>query len=135
MHPASLPYRYHHVTVLLYTWYSFAEYIAPGRWFICMNYMVHSLMYSYYALKALKFKVPRWISMVITISQLSQMLVGCYVNYFAYNMKMTSDGCCTTFDNIKVSILMYASYFVLFARFFYINYLTDPTGKKGLKRD
>ncbi len=37
---------YHHVTVLLYTWYSFAGFVAPGRWFITMNYMVHSIMYS-----------------------------------------------------------------------------------------
>ena len=34
--------------------YSFSEYTAAARWFIVMNYLVHSVMYSYYAFKALK---------------------------------------------------------------------------------
>nr|XP_040578120.1 elongation of very long chain fatty acids protein 6-like isoform X1 [Lepeophtheirus salmonis] len=45
---------YHHVTVLLYSWYSYSEYTAVARWFIVMNYLVHSLMYSYYTFKTLK---------------------------------------------------------------------------------
>ena len=47
-----LSLRYHHVTVLIYCWYSFSEYTAPARWFVVMNFIVHSLMYSYYFLKA-----------------------------------------------------------------------------------
>jgi elongation of very long chain fatty acids protein 6 len=47
-------FRYHHVTVLLYAWYSYSEYNAAARWFIVMNYVVHSVMYSYYAFKALR---------------------------------------------------------------------------------
>jgi len=39
------------MTVLLYSWYSYADYISPARWFVVMNYLVHSVMYSYYALK------------------------------------------------------------------------------------
>lgn len=42
------------MTVLLYSWYSYAEYNSAARWFIVMNYIVHSTMYSYYAFKALK---------------------------------------------------------------------------------
>jgi elongation of very long chain fatty acids protein 6 len=44
---------YHHVTVLIYSWYSYSEYTAAARWFVVMNYIVHSVMYSYYAFKAL----------------------------------------------------------------------------------
>ena len=72
--------RYHHVTVLIYCWYSFSEYTAPARWFVMimimmmahdddddddvilylsrfvvMNFIVHSIMYSYYALRAMRF--------------------------------------------------------------------------------
>ena len=50
----NVKYRYHHVTVLLYTWYSYSEYIAPARWFVVMNYTIHSLMYTYYAVKVEK---------------------------------------------------------------------------------
>ncbi len=34
--------------------FSFSEYTSAARWFIVMNYLVHSVMYSYYAFKALK---------------------------------------------------------------------------------
>lgn len=79
---------YHHITVLLFTWYSYSEHISQGRWYICMNYLVHSLMYSYYAARALGYRVPKKIAMVITISQIIQMVVGCYVTYYAYSKMM-----------------------------------------------
>lgn len=43
--------RYHHITVLIYTWYTYEAYEPPLRWFMTMNMFVHALMYSYYALK------------------------------------------------------------------------------------
>ena len=48
-------FRYHHMTVLIYSWYSFSEYSAQARWFIVMNYLVHSVMYTYYALKSIRY--------------------------------------------------------------------------------
>lgn len=47
------------MTVLMYAWYSYSEYNSAARWFIVMNYIVHSTMYSYYALKALRYVVLR----------------------------------------------------------------------------
>lgn len=44
-------------------------------------------MYSYYGFKALQFKVPRQLSMVITTLQLSQMILGLIVNIYAYTAK------------------------------------------------
>uniref|UniRef100_A0A1B0D5J0 Elongation of very long chain fatty acids protein n=1 Tax=Phlebotomus papatasi TaxID=29031 RepID=A0A1B0D5J0_PHLPP len=67
---------YHHITVLMYSWFSYTEYTASARWFIVMNYCVHSLMYSYYALRAMRFHPPRFISMLITTLQLTQMVIG-----------------------------------------------------------
>ncbi|CAG0887127.1 unnamed protein product [Darwinula stevensoni] len=117
---------YHHVTVLIYTWYSFSEFAAPGRWFISMNYVVHSLMYTYYTLKAMRYRVPRAVAMIITICQVAQMILGIHVNIFAYNTKMQGEFCQVTEQNIKVSFLMYFSYFVLFTRFFYLAYMKKP---------
>ncbi|KAK8386338.1 hypothetical protein O3P69_010779 [Scylla paramamosain] len=116
---------YHHVTVLLYAWYSYSDYIATARWFVCMNYLVHSAMYSYYALKALKFRVPRWIAMSITTAQLAQMVMGAVVNIWAYQVKQAGNECHVSYDNIKISLLMYTSYFVLFARFFRKAYVVN----------
>ena len=46
---------YHHITVLIYCWYSFSQYTAPARWFVVMNFIVHSIMYTYYAFRALRY--------------------------------------------------------------------------------
>ncbi|XP_063611761.1 very long chain fatty acid elongase 6-like isoform X1 [Penaeus indicus] len=126
---------YHHVTVLLYAWYSYSDYIATARWFVCMNYLVHSVMYSYYALKALKFRVPRWISMGITTAQLAQMVMGAAVNIWAYQVKQAGNECHVSYDNIKISLLMYISYFVLFAHFFCRAYVVKGDKQVGAAQD
>jgi len=126
---------YHHITVLLYSWYSFSEYTAAARWFITMNYLVHSVMYTYYAFKAMRFRVPRCLAMIITTLQLIQMVVGCVVNFWTYQMKEDGMECQVSDTNIKISLLMYISYFVLFARFFYNAYCKPMENKMTKKRD
>lgn len=123
---------YHHITVLIYSWFSYTEYTSSARWFIVMNYCVHSVMYSYYALRAMGYKPPRFIAMVITSMQLTQMIVGCAINIWANDyLKTTNHSACHISEiNIKLSIAMYFSYFVLFARFFYITYLS-ANARKG----
>ena len=103
---------YHHATVLVYSWYininhflfnlekkliyfvfkipryAYTEYTAPARYYITMNFTVHSFMYSYYALKAMHYRVPRFVSMAITVAQLSQMVAGCAVNLWAYQVSI-----------------------------------------------
>lgn len=120
---------YHHLTVLVYSWYSFSEYTGQARWFIVMNYLVHSLMYSYYSLKAMRFRIPRGVAMIITLLQLSQMFVGCTVNYLVYVMKQDGLECNVSDRNIKMSFLMYISYFALFGHFFYQAYLSSSSAR------
>jgi elongation of very long chain fatty acids protein 6 len=45
---------FHHTTVMLYCWHAFHNCIAPGLWFATMNYLVHSVMYTYYFLMVFK---------------------------------------------------------------------------------
>jgi len=62
---------YHHITVLLFCWYSSA-FRHAGLVFVAMNYSVHAAMYSYFFLMALK-KVPKWFNPIwITLAQISQ---------------------------------------------------------------
>ncbi|XP_021187985.1 very long chain fatty acid elongase 6 [Helicoverpa armigera] len=124
---------YHHITVLLYTWYSFTEYTSSARWFVVMNYCVHSVMYSYYALVSMGKYPPKMLAMTITVLQLTQMIVGCAINIWAHNYMATSapTSCHISQINIKLSMAMYFSYFVLFAQFFYKAYLSPKTGKKA----
>lgn len=121
---------YHHITVLLYSWFSYSEYTASARWFIVMNYFVHSVMYSYYALRAMGYSPPRQIAMVITTLQLAQMVIGCTINVWAHNFVTVDSECHISQMNIKLSLAMYFSYFVLFARFFYKAYLSGERRSK-----
>lgn len=120
---------YHHITVLIYVWYSYPVRIGAGRWFMVMNFAVHSIMYTYYALRAMRVTLPKFINMLITGMQITQMIVGCYVNIIVYNAINNGDSCEADMMNIKYSTLMYLSYFVLFAHFFYSTYIQKPNGK------
>ncbi|XP_010159552.1 PREDICTED: elongation of very long chain fatty acids protein 6-like [Eurypyga helias] len=113
---------YHHITVLLYSWYSYKDMVAGGGWFMTMNYGVHAVMYSYYALRAAGFRVSRKFAMFITLSQITQMLIGCVVNYLVFSW-MQQGQCHSHVQNIIWSSLMYLSYFVLFCHFFFEAYI------------
>ncbi|CAF0714761.1 unnamed protein product [Brachionus calyciflorus] len=128
---------YHHATVLIYCWYSYSDFSASGRWFMTMNYLVHSIMYSYYACKALKIRVPLFISKLITTSQIVQMIFGCYVNWVAYQTKKYSPQtkCNITNENILSSFVMYLSYFVLFFHFFFNAYVLKKKARNLQKKE
>jgi elongation of very long chain fatty acids protein 6 len=81
---------YHHATVLIYCWFSCAEFSATGRWFSAMNFAVHAVMYTYYAFRAMRFRIPKLISQIITTGQILQMIIGIYVNYTAWSIKTYS---------------------------------------------
>jgi hypothetical protein len=71
----------------------------------------------------MKYRIPKWIQVTITMFQLSQMSVGCFVNYKAYIYKQNGASCHVTYSNISWSFAMYALYFGLFLHFFCISYL------------
>ena len=121
---------YHHATVLIYCWYSCADFSASGRWFVLMNYTVHSVMYSYYAFRAMRFNIPKWVNMTITTGQISQMVFGIYVNCVAYFRKQRGQPCQVSDENIMWSFIMYGSYFLLFFHFFYKAYISPPANSK-----
>ncbi|XP_056636835.1 elongation of very long chain fatty acids protein 6-like [Diorhabda sublineata] len=115
---------YHHITVLLYSWLSYAETSASARWFMVMNYCVHSLMYSYYALKAMRYSPPKQLAMIITSLQITQMLVGCAISLWVRRLILRKTDCHITILNNSLALVMYFSYFVLFVKFFYYSYMS-----------
>ncbi|XP_032410964.1 very long chain fatty acid elongase 6 isoform X1 [Xiphophorus hellerii] len=127
---------YHHITVLLYSWYSYKDMVAGGGWFMTMNYLVHAVMYSYYALRAAGFKVSRKFAMFITLTQITQMLMGCVVNYLVYSWMQQGQECPSHMQNIVWSSLMYLSYFVLFVQFFFEAYIgkSNSSAKTDVKK-
>ena len=116
---------YHHVTVLIYCWCSYNDQIANGRYFVVTNYTVHSFMYSYYALRAMKVQIPRSVNMFITCLQLVQMVWGITIVGLSYSALVSGRPCVTHYKNIVYCLLMYFSYLVLFANFFYKAYISS----------
>mmetsp|Transcript_17218 Transcript_17218/g.20658 ORF Transcript_17218/g.20658 Transcript_17218/m.20658 type:complete len:310 (-) Transcript_17218:220-1149(-) len=118
---------YHHITVLLYCWHSYVTSAPPGIFFVVMNYGVHAIMYFYYFLMAVKLK-PKWMNaMVITVAQISQMVVGVAVTVLGFyysdkHSKLNDDGCLVKTENNVAAFVMYGSYLFLFLQFFVARY-------------
>jgi elongation of very long chain fatty acids protein 6 len=121
---------YHHAGTVIYLWYQYQFDVGGARWGTMMNYFVHSLMYSYYALKAANVKVPVRISMCITGLQLFQMFFGTYVCIKTFAISFLelegpehAKSCYTPKSCVLWQLAMYVSYLLLFANFFYRAYI------------
>ena len=121
---------YHHIVTFLYTWLAYVEEAEYGKMFALLNLIVHSFMYTYYTFKAMGYRLPKWLAMTITLTQLSQMFVGTFlavlIYYYVYVAKLK---CHLTSLNITITTIMYISYAILFARFFIQTYLSDKPVK------
>jgi hypothetical protein len=62
------------------------------------------------------------------------MAVGIVGNGLAYSYKKAGKSCHMTELNIELAFLMYFSYFILFANFFYRAYFKKTTVAKGTER-
>jgi len=95
-----------------------------------MNYCVNTIKYGYFTLQAARVRFPRSLPQFITILQLIQMIIGCIINITAFNYKQQGYLCATSYNNIRLSLLMYASYHFLLAHLLYKNYLCPDSMKK-----
>ena len=128
--PLSFLHWYHHVTVFIYcAWYSGTASVESAIcfWFGTTNYFVHSLMYSYYTLKAAGVRVPRCVAQVITLLQLAQFVVGVTTILTALVHKASGIDCDAAYDFLYTGLLIYVSYFILFINFFIQRYLKKVT--------
>lgn len=122
---------YHHASVVLFSWFVYADQMAAARWFSAVNLGIHSVMYSYYVLKALPsiVKIPKWVSMFITTSQTLQMIVGAYVVLEGYRTKLMGGQCATSTKLSFAGTFIYVSYLILFSKFFYDAYCSPSPSK------
>ena len=128
--PLSFLHWYHHITVLWYSWYGIATGNTGGQWFATINVGVHSVMYTYYVLKASGFRIPSSVAKTITILQLIQFVLGLVI-LFGGVWAYTNDYKCGMNGTHLISgCIMYGSYFILFLNFFYHRYLKAPPTKK-----
>ncbi|CAG7815810.1 unnamed protein product [Allacma fusca] len=108
---------FHHVTTLLMCWLGYAAYDALGRLFV-INTFVHSIMYSYYALKALKVKIPRRFAKSLTTIQITQMFVITYVNFASVYFMAQRHPCKRDVNVVYVSGVIIPAFAYLFIKFF-----------------
>lgn len=113
---------FHHVSVLGLVWFSNANNFSIGRWFLVMNYVVHSIMYSYFAMRAFGMRPPKPFAMFVTLAQLAQMFWGSYVTTYALIQINDGKSCDTNLKTIYMSLMLYLAYLLLFAHFFVNNY-------------
>lgn len=114
---------YHHITVLVYTWVAFTERTPSALFFGPINAAVHSVMYGYYFLMAVKMK-PKWFNAIwITVFQIAQMVIGVTVSLASYYYYMTDETCGVSKGTLISAFFMYGSYLYLFAEFFYNRYV------------
>ena len=123
----------HHIVTLCFCWYVFADVPGTARWMVNMNFSVHSVMYTYYALRALRFKIPRQISMSITIAQIVQMLFGFYVNVKSFQYKVSGVACDISLPVASTGFSIYTLFFILFLNYFVKSYVVSLFYTKAIK--
>lgn len=126
---------YHHVTVLLFCWHAYATEAASGLYFVTMNYTVHAIMYAYYCAAAFNVVPKGFPAWIITIGQITQMIVGtfvCSASWYYYSQGVT---CHNEYNNLVAGALMYGSYLYLFLEFAYHRFLKPKTIKQSKKKD
>jgi elongation of very long chain fatty acids protein 6 len=90
----------------------------PGIFFVVMNYSVHASMYGYYFVMAVKLR-PKWFNpIIITVFQISQMVVGVIVTLLAFYYYNVDSECKIEKENNTAAFVMYGSYLFLFLQFF-----------------
>lgn len=115
---------YHHVTVYILVFHVWSTFNPICRYFAMINYVVHTIMYAYYAITSTGICVPRIISIFITSLQLSQMFIGLIVCVLYYLNCDTSDNSST-----YLALIIYGSYSGLFAHFLIKTYFSIGANK------
>lgn len=128
--PLPFLHWYHHVTVCLYGWQTLAFWSAPAHFFCAMNFTVHSVMYSYYALKSSRIPMPSFVAISITFLQLVQFAVGLAVIVTAAVQFWSGNSCSVTQPVIVCGLIVYGSYLVLFTDFFIKKYCSKRSPHK-----
>jgi len=125
---------YHHTTVLFFGWYSLRKHYQLTIIFGMMNSCIHAFMYYYYWRAAQNHKL-QW-GPYLTIAQTVQMFIGLVLTFiwtYFYFFDVLESPTCISHDpylNLLSAMIMYASYFVLFLRFYFSKNSGDS--KKGV---
>jgi len=124
--PVRTLHWFHHASVIGFAWAAWAYETPAALWYGAMNYSVHAIMYTYFALTS----VERWRAIVmrvapaITSLQISQFAFGTVVNGFAAGAYLTPGvGCAIQPTILQLAAALYVAYGALFVHLFVERYM------------
>ena len=113
----------HHAFTLCLSWFTYREIAATAQWMVTMNMVVHSFMYTHFALSALRFKIPVPIRVGITTLQIIQMAFCILINYWAVVRKLESKPCDLSLSTAMAGLTLYIIFIFLFVNYFIKTYI------------
>uniref|UniRef100_A0A0R3RH45 Elongation of very long chain fatty acids protein n=1 Tax=Elaeophora elaphi TaxID=1147741 RepID=A0A0R3RH45_9BILA len=128
--PLLFLHYYHHTSVLIYSAHSGAENTSSGKAFIIMNFLVHSAMYTYFAISSYGIRPPKAVSMTLTMLQTIQMFVGIGILSYIYQIKTATNlPCQQSIQNLLFGALLYVTFAILFIQYFISHYFSKSNKK------
>ncbi|KAI1280448.1 Elongation of long chain fatty acids protein 6 [Halotydeus destructor] len=129
--PLIFLHYYHHVETCWYALYHYSKLVPVARWCSFVNFSVHSVMYSYYAIRATGIRLPKQIAMSITTIQCVQMFLCAFLIgrglYLQCDQNYTATG---------LGFLQYVIYAALFSNYFIQSYFGSKANHvPGKSRD
>ncbi|CAN8067942.1 unnamed protein product [Agarophyton chilense] len=115
----SLLHVWHHSSVILSVW-GWLEYgVTIGVYGLWFNTFVHVIMYTYFALRLARVKMP--FKRLITLTQIVQFLTG-FASLIPFTWSYVKHGGCTGLPGLAITAAINFSYLVLFLRFYSKSY-------------
>ena len=123
--PISFLHAYHHPATLVLTWGQLVDSTGVQWVVISLNLFVHTVMYFYYAMAALKIRIP-W-KKSVTVLQILQFIIDLVACYYAWFNAYTDYYCYGQWRSAFIGCFILTSYLYLFIDFFHEKY---PQKKK-----
>jgi hypothetical protein len=137
--PLIFMHWYHHALTFLYAQITYSREQAWSRWALAMNLLVHTAMYFYFFLRAIRVRTPAVVSKFITTIQIVQFVISCAIFGHLFIIKSTGSipDCRCDWNVLSIGGVMYLSYLYLFVQFFYQAYIAkkSPTKLQSSKSD
>ena len=97
----------HHVLNMCILWYAHDDVSATAHWVVNMNFLVHSLMYTYYAVtaKGIHIHINIMTRISITILQIVQMGFGVIIHFYVLHRKLNGQPC-----DVSLSVVIAGSF-------------------------
>jgi len=115
---------YHHITTMWFCWLACSRHLEMGSAFAMLNLFVHSVMYTYFGCAALDIRWPSFLRLSITVLQVAQMIIGTIFVVISFL------SCYNDPLILWMALIMYISYFILFANLLYENCCGTPQHSK-----